>query len=591
MKCPQCGQWNRASFPHCIKCGQVLTQQGEEPSWKAQLKDEKGKDYIRVDDFGDAVSMPDEREVLAREMQELKDRQREGMEYLKQMGRVSAERGAAPSAMPVRTVVNRSSVFHVNDDPRRTTRIVHEGQNQGQNDEAAQRAAQTRGYEAGYDPLAMEGTSQQRHYNTIRTPQEFRMPSRHALLRKLTRLMGWLLCIGLVVLVGVGVWQGIRMQQESRSAKNRAMVTASIVDDLAAHTILIPGEDGQQIYIKELHSAYIVTGGFATIELADHIWYDDLETLTDSTLTVTLTPYMKTASGKQQPMDIITYDISIPLSPIELITPDSLYQEVTTAMFSMQLNVRPGSSVYINDKNVSDTINAETGDLTYNATVHPVGLNTFTIRVRSQYCRENTLTVELYREVQDIPLDLAADTYTSTSVSAIAIRATTLPGATVEVLTPHTDLNVTDLETTGQFSFMAVFEQIGNNTITITSSYPGKKTSTVDYVMYYVPNQDVYTRKAWPLNKASDYSELVGNIRMRAERTQIYEVVGEIAEIVSEKPQMAIVYTSEDGKNRPVLLENKSKTTWKVGEYYRIYADAYGSYDAMPWLIARYTYE
>ena len=24
MKCPQCGQWNRASFPRCVKCGAEL---------------------------------------------------------------------------------------------------------------------------------------------------------------------------------------------------------------------------------------------------------------------------------------------------------------------------------------------------------------------------------------------------------------------------------------------------------------------------------------------------------------------------------------------------------------------------------------
>ena len=55
--------------------------------------------------------------------------------------------------------------------------------------------------------------------------------------------------------------------------------------------------------------------------------------------------------------------------------------------------------------------------------------------------------------------------------------------------------------------------------------------------------------------------------------------------------EMVIIYTSEDGKNRPVLLENETKVDWKVGEYYRIFGDAYNTYDGMPWLIARYTYK
>ena len=29
MKCPNCGQWNRASFPRCFKCGADLPQENE----------------------------------------------------------------------------------------------------------------------------------------------------------------------------------------------------------------------------------------------------------------------------------------------------------------------------------------------------------------------------------------------------------------------------------------------------------------------------------------------------------------------------------------------------------------------------------
>ena len=125
--------------------------------------------------------------------------------------------------------------------------------------------------------------------------------------------------------------------------------------------------------------------------------------------------------------------------------------------------------------------------------------------------------------------------------------------------------------------------------MTITASYPGKKTSVVEYNIYYIPNQDEYTPKAWALD-AAGYSELLSNNVTRTQRSQVYVAMGTIAEIVSDKPQMAIMYTSEDGKSQPVLLENFTKTTWKVGEYYRIYGDANGTYSNMPRLSARYTY-
>lgn len=595
MKCPQCGQWNRATLPRCIHCGQPLPQGGNEPSWKSQLKDDqRGKEYIRVDEFGGATSEPDQRDVLAREMHELKERKEAGTAHLRRLRQDSAERGYAPSGLDMRTAPDRSNVFHVQDDPRSTVRVVRRG--------APQQPAATHRVEdpqqlstwdaAGrmYDPLVEDFHDRQSYNDASWEPQPIHLPSRFRTLRRIMKALMILLMLGVT---GLCIFFGVeyfRARQDSKLDVNRASVSASILDDLAAHTILIPGEDGQQIYIKELHTSYIVTGGFATIEVADHIWYDDLEELVDDSMSVTLTPYIKTASGQQKPLDTITYDITIPLSPIELVTPDSLRTNVTTAMYSMTFNVRAGSKVTINGDDVSDTVNAETGELTYNATVQPIGDNVFEIRVRSQYCRENMITVTLYRKPQEIPLDLSADTYTSTNLQSIEIRATTLPGATVNVLSPHSDLKITELDTTGAFSFMAVFDHIGYNTVSITASYPGKQTSQVDYDIYYVPGPDEYTRKAWPLNKSAEYSELLNNMKVRAAQTQVYVVVGTVAEIVSEKPQMVKIYTSDDGKSQPVLLENQTKTDWKVGEYYRIYADAYSTYDSMPWLIARYTY-
>ena len=40
MKCPECGQWNRASLPHCINCGAPLNiDEASRLPWKDALKD------------------------------------------------------------------------------------------------------------------------------------------------------------------------------------------------------------------------------------------------------------------------------------------------------------------------------------------------------------------------------------------------------------------------------------------------------------------------------------------------------------------------------------------------------------------------
>ena len=368
------------------------------------------------------------------------------------------------------------------------------------------------------------------------------------------------------------------------------VVSAGVLDDMASHTVLIPGTDGTTIYVKELHASYVVSEGFATLEIPDHIWYDTLEGALDETMDVTLTPFLKSSSGRQTPMDPIYYTISIPLSPLELETPDTTRTTVSTTLSAIKIVVRPGSHVTVNDKDCSDTVNSETGEMTYNATIQPKGDNEFRIVVRSQYCRDNTLTVVFYRAKQDIPLDLAPGTYGTTDKKSMLVSATTLPGANIDVITPHSDLNITELATTGKFSFNAVFDKIGNNTISIVATYPDKKPSQVDHVVYYVPTQDEYTPKAWPLT-AEGYAELLSNITVRAARSQIYVVKGVVQYSISDKPQIVVINSSEDDKSQPVVLENYSKTKWEVGKYYRIYADAASTYGGMPLLNARYTYE
>ena len=52
MKCPQCGQWNRASLPNCIRCGAPLNpESAETPAWQEQFRkeDKEPKKYIHVD--------------------------------------------------------------------------------------------------------------------------------------------------------------------------------------------------------------------------------------------------------------------------------------------------------------------------------------------------------------------------------------------------------------------------------------------------------------------------------------------------------------------------------------------------------------
>ena len=82
----------------------------------------------------------------------------------------------------------------------------------------------------------------------------------------------------------------------------------------------------------------------------------------------------------------------------------------------------------------------------------------------------------------------------------------------------------------------------------------------------------------------------MNNIDQRKSKNQIYVCIGTIKSIETTKPQRAYMEcTTKDG-TVTVYIENSTQTTWNEGQSYRLYADAYGMYNSVPWLIARYTY-
>lgn len=632
MKCPNCGKWNQASLPHCIYCGQELPNdaygpQGV-PAWQLELEDRDRKNtYVRVDETGEQETTNDPRDTLASEMADLKSRKIMGEQKQRMLREEAARRGMAPSGRSVRTTSNRGTFFSAYDDPDTALRpvapeLVEEGEvapdarrvvpvkyrttySSSQPEDEVYGYGNTRRivniqhpdesetvYDGYHDTSAYlpSFANQDEYENSMRLKNAAlsRKPRRHSG----RRILRFLVLLGML---GVAGWLAVAfvipmLTADQNVDERTAVVIPTIRDDMAAHTVTIPGEDGQRITIRELRTSAIVTGGVATFDILDHVWYDNYEDYLQDTMTVTLTPYVITDSGKQQALEPIHYEIDIPLSPIELSTPDSPYQVVSTALYNIVFYVREGSTVTINGEDYSDLVNTEGGKVSYNATVQPIGENNFEIRVRSQYCRENTLTVTLYREKQEIPLDLASDIASTNDDGFMTVRGTTLPGAVVKVLSPYSVLDITNTAVDGSFSFVAKFDKIGVNTIIITADYPGKATTRVEHNVTYVPNVDIYSRKAWSMKDM--YTNYMDNLSTRVANQQIYICQKAIVtSIETTKPQRAFVNVGTEESPMLVYVENGSRTTWEVGKCYDLYGDAYGMYDSKPWLIVRYTYE
>src|SRR5690606_423351 len=144
----------------------------------------------------------------------------------------------------------------------------------------------------------------------------------------------------------------------------------------------------------------------------------------------------------------------------------------------------------INGEDYSSYVNTQSGYISYNAAIQPIGDNNIHILVRSQYYRENEVIITIHRAVQDIPLDLASTLDDESSNPTMRISATTRAGATVSVLSPHRNLDISQLASTGAFSFEAIFGKIGTNTVEIRADFPDKNPTVVKYDIYYLPPPD-----------------------------------------------------------------------------------------------------
>lgn len=585
MKCPKCGYWNRDTFPKCFRCGEELPR--KEAAVKTRVKPEMPKDsapktYIQINDAGQATSAVDSRDQLAREMEDLLARKQRGEAEQRRLRENSAKQGFTPSARIAQTMTGRRT-FPI---PQNTSYIGDKNEVEGNVRPDAIPVAPRR--VIGYDEeiLPEPGMGFESSAGGRRRGKRIKI-YRHSFLRRFGKIIAAALVIAALGAAGYEyVYKPYKERQRAGSLQENAVITPSIYNELPAHIILLPGEDGQSYWITELKDSYPVSGGYANIEVADYKWYEHMENITEETVTATLSPYLVTAAGERKRMEQVTFEVDVPESTLELVTPATLTTTTYRQLYEIQVRVSKNSTVTVNGEDYSPLVNTD-GLLTFQASIDPIGENPFVITTRAQYCREKTETIIINRPKQDIRLDLAADIATRYSSPTMKITGTTLTWAEISVETPYQNMDTTELETRGVFSFEAVFNKIGTNTIIIKASAPGYADSIVEHDVYYVPIADVYTRKAWSMK--DQYTDYLNNAEKRILNTQIYQCDGTIVEIISNNPQMGVMELS-DGSNRKLLLTNNTYDTWQIGSVYRVFGDAYGLYNGAPWLNARYSY-
>lgn len=562
MKCPKCEKQNRVGLSHCLYCGSKLPEEPFRPSWLDSFDGTtKTTKYYSIDDQGNEVESQDNRDVFADRMQSLKYRQQQG-EILKKEFRKRQEE---------RQNRRKSQIIDLSQNPENYSDYQHYHRSNSENNEH----------------ILDEAAYQNLNRPSIRK-DSVKIKKSRAFSKLVLILLSAIASISLVLLIYFFVSDKLNNIAD-KADKPQVKIIPSILNDLAAHTILIPAEEGEQIYIKELHKSYLVTNGYAHVEVADYTWYENYEDYVSPSMDVSLSPYIRRTNGKHIPLDQINYTVDIPLSPISIVSPQNLRDTAYTQIYRIEIKVRENSKLWINGENYSDIVNTDNGLVTYNAPLKPIGDNVFEITCKAQYCRSNKISVVINRPKQEIPIDLSADLSAVSDYPYMTVRASTVPGAYVLVQTPHTDLDISNINKDGSFSFKASFNKIGDNEIRFTASKGNAPVSEVKFNVYYVPDIDKYSRSAWAMDD-NNYNHLIATIGDRVKNSQKYVCIGTIEEFLAQDPQLAIFNCGTDEKPIRILVENKTKRTWQFGKSYRLYADAFGMYKDMPRLTARYTY-
>lgn len=638
MKCPRCGHWNKPNFPHCFQCGEPLNAQAE-PGWREQFeRPQKTKERVVFDDTTEPVEdiaevtpkrrpRKDDDQNLAEEMTRLKDRRARGSVYLQEMRERAAEEGIAPSGSGVS--IRRTGGFFtdVPDNPEETVQVptdIRSKRRSGQPERSGYEyeiEAETivpppekrKGWGGRKAPAPSPRTVYDNPYAEydIDLPPELDAPGRlmPEKRRKSRRfrlsgpmLIAYLL-VGILVaaVLAFGVYMVVSYVMPTIATRRAAPealdnYTLEVVEvgGYPGHRLTITAEEGTQVIIAELLTrASVVVDGKAVIDIPDYTFYNHIEPLDASmeTMDVTLTPTLH-HGGVDTRMEPIKYTIDIPASPLELVQPEIPELEVHSSFYSIVLNVAPGSTVFVNGESYSDTV-SDSGQVTIPKNVQAIGNNVFGITVKAPYCRETNMNVVLYRAKMDIPLELSPTTLNTVSDTDLTIRGTTDKDATVTVDTPYFSIDTSTLAVDGTFVVSAKMTRVGYNTIVIRASMEGKEDSIVEHTVYHLPGIAEYSKRAWKFGRA-EYNELINNLTMRVEEARIYKCVGVIKEILSSNPQLAIMDTSEDGREQLALLENgttskNANTVWEVGKKYIVYADAAGIYNTMPRLVGRYS--
>ena len=399
----------------------------------------------------------------------------------------------------------------------------------------------------------------------------------------------WVICFAAV---GIGVYKLVfwidsykitRLYTRGAYAPTRNEVRMS--DGRLAHALIFYGEDGDLIYLPELDKSLSICGGVARLEIADADWFGEDVSEYDYA-DISFTPVLIQQNGRETQLPLVEYTIEVPQSPLEIISPATNDVSVVTSSYPLQIQVVPGSSLFVNGEDLTDRVD-RSGAFSGNVSVRPIGDNTYTVIVRTPRHKETRYDVTIYRQKFDIEIELDSEVSTQCSENTMPIKGRCEPGAAITVDTPYLEESLQLDVTTGEFSFIAEFEHLGDNVVRFRATMDGRQDAVISFTVNYKPTLAQYSANAWKM----DYEQLRKYFENWIER--VFLCKGTIVDVFTEEGvEYMVMDVGTSGDQQLVILENYTGISPSIGPRYAAYADVTGRHfyqsNYYPMLAARY---
>lgn len=381
--------------------------------------------------------------------------------------------------------------------------------------------------------------------------------------------------------------QSYRIQRLYTRGEYTPTINEITLDDgRAGRSIVFYGKDGDQIFLPELSRSLTISGGVARVSIADADWFTG-DVLEVESASVTLSPVLVGQAGERTQLPQITFEVMVPDSPITVISPAKENQTVATAIYLLEVQVVPGSTVLVNGEDVTDMVGRD-GLLSQNVNVYPIGDNTYTLLVRTPQHHETRKEITIYRQAYDIAFELSTSVKSYSSSKTAPISGTIDPEANITVETDYIPESLSVNHETGAFEFIAKLSDFGDNAVRFKITKAGSEDTVINMTIEYRPSLAEYSKSAWKM----DYSGLQ---RLYEQwHGKVFKCVGTIVDTVEINGQSCyIMNVGTDAERQLLILENHSSmSSVSYGRSYTAYADVSGhaiyNSEYYPVLIARY---